>query len=211
MMRLRVVVSACGALLAGMASMALIGPVPSAGQPQPSATTLRPAADFAGIADARARAVAIFVEAGKVLMHPRCVNCHPRGDTPRQTDAMRLHHPLVVRGKDGHGASGMACDTCHHAANFDPAGVPGHPNWHLAPIEMAWEGKSLGEICQQIKDVNRNSGMTMDKLIQHVSEDTLVGWGWSPGAGRTPAPGSQAQFGALVRAWADAGAHCPVP
>jgi hypothetical protein len=105
----------------------------------------------------------------------------------------------------------MACSTCHGAANYDPAAVPGHPNWHLAPLEMAWEGKSLGEICEQIKDINRNGGMTMEKLIHHMAEDTLVGWGWSPGAGRTPAPGSQAQFGALVRAWADAGAHCPAP
>jgi len=61
---------------------------------------LRPASDFAGLADPRARAVALFVEAGKVLQHPRCVNCHPAGDTPHQTDRMRLHRPLVVRGAD---------------------------------------------------------------------------------------------------------------
>jgi hypothetical protein len=43
----------------------------------------------------------------------------------------------------------------------------------------------------------------------HLGEDSLVGWGWAPGAGRTPAPGTQKEFGALARAWADAGAHCP--
>jgi hypothetical protein len=42
-----------------------------------------------------------------------------------------------------------------------------------------------------------------------MAEDSLVGWGWSLGAGRTRVPGTQAQFGALMRAWADAGAHCP--
>jgi hypothetical protein len=43
-------------------------------------------------------------------------------------------------------------------------------------------------------------------LIHHVSEDSLVGWAWSPGAGRTPAPGTQAQFGELMKAWATTGA-----
>jgi hypothetical protein len=42
-----------------------------------------------------------------------------------------------------------------------------------------------------------------------MSEDSLVGWAWAPGAGRTPAPGTQAEFGALMRAWADSGAGCP--
>jgi hypothetical protein len=41
---------------------------------------------------------------------------------------------------------------CHQQANFDPARVPGHPEWHLAPREMAWQNKTLGEICEQIKD-----------------------------------------------------------
>jgi len=51
----------------------------------------------------------------------------------------------------------------------------------------------------------------MAALVKHMAEDSLVGWAWSPGAGRTPAPGTQAEFGTLVRAWADAGGHCPAP
>ncbi len=74
---------------------------------------------------------------------------------------------------------------------------------------MAWEGRSLGAICEQIKDLARNGGKDMAALLHHMEEDSLVGWAWSPGAGRTAAPGTQAEFGALVRAWADAGAHCP--
>ena len=47
-------------------------------------------------------------------------------------------------------------------------------------------------------------------LLRHLSEDTLVGWAWAPGRGkRTPAPGTQAEFGALMRAWAESGAVCP--
>jgi hypothetical protein len=180
-------------------------------QAQAAADDLRPAADFAGIADRNARATALIQEAGKVLQHPRCVNCHPAGDSPRQTDQRRAHQPLVVRGADGHGAPTLACNTCHGPANFDPAHVPGHPEWHLAPLAMAWEGRSLGQICEQIKDRARNGDRDMAALLHHLGEDTLVGWAWSPGAGRTPAPGTQTRFGEIMRAWADAGAACPAP
>jgi len=98
---------------------------------------------FASIADTAKRSAAMFVELGKVLTHPRCVNCHPAGDRPRQGDTARLHQPPVERGADGHGLPVMRCSICHQQANFDPARVPGHPEWHLAPREMAWEGKTL--------------------------------------------------------------------
>src|SRR5438132_12709929 len=110
---------------------------------------------FASIADNAARSAAMFTELGKVLTNPRCVNCHPAGDRPRQGEQGRLHQPPVQRGADGHGLPAMRCSICHQQANFDPARVPGHPEWHLAPREMAWEGKSLGEICAQIKDRER--------------------------------------------------------
>ena len=173
------------------------------------ARDLRPAPSFGEIADERTRSIALFEEAGKVLTHPRCVNCHPASDRPTQTDSMRPHEPWVVRGAAGLGAPAMACNTCHHAANFDPAHVPGHPMWHLAPLEMAWQYKTLGQICEQIKDISRNGNKDMAALLHHMAEDSLVGWAWSPGASRTPAPGSQAQFGELIHEWAATGAHCP--
>jgi hypothetical protein len=46
-------------------------------------------------------------------------------------------------------------------------------------------------------------------MILHAKEDVLVGWGWKPGADRQPAPGTQAQFGALIEAWLKNGGHCP--
>jgi hypothetical protein len=42
-----------------------------------------------------------------------------------------------------------------------------------------------------------------------MAQDDLVGWGWNPGRGRAPAPGDQATFGGLIRAWIDTGAACP--
>jgi cytochrome c5 len=170
---------------------------------------LRPPGAFAGITDPARRSAALFEEAGKVLLHPRCVNCHPAGDRPSQGEDGHPHQPRVTRGPDGHGVTAMRCQTCHQAANFNPGRVPGNPKWALAPIEMAWQGKSLGEICAQVKDPARNGGHPLAEIVEHMAHDSLVGWGWSPGAGREPAPGSQAAFGELIAAWAETGAACP--
>jgi hypothetical protein len=172
--------------------------------------TLQPVSAFAKIKNKNERAVALFNEAGKVIQSPRCLNCHPAGDRPTQTDRMRPHIPLVVRGDGGMGAAGgLACTTCHHENNFDAANVPGNAKWSLAPVEMAWQGKTLGQICVQIKDKERNGGKDLAALVHHMAEDELVGWGWKPGGNRTPAPGTQKQFGELIKAWVDAGAACP--
>ena len=199
---------ALSAILAalGAHSAAQSGPKPAARPPV--ATSLKSAADFASIKDKKARSLALFAEVGKVIQHPRCMNCHPATERPTQTDAMRPHMPLVVRA-DGIGAPGLHCFTCHHSKNFDPANVPGNPKWMLAPPEMAWQGKTLGQICVQIKDRARNGDRDMAALEEHMATDELVGWGWHPGGNRTPAPGTQKQFGELIKAWADAGAACP--
>jgi len=164
---------------------------------------------FNAIADTAARSVSLFAELNKVLSHPRCANCHPAGDRPRQGDADRPHQPPVERGADGGGLPAMRCASCHQRGNFDPARMPGHPAWHLAPREMAWEGKTPGEICAQIRDPVRNGGRSLEELIAHIGTDTLVGWAWAPGFGRTPAPGTQQRAGALVEAWVKTGAVCP--
>jgi hypothetical protein len=176
---------------------------------QTVSNTLASPESFSSIADTEARSAAIFTELGKVLTHPRCVNCHPAGDRPRQTEERRLHQPPVERGVDGHGTEAMRCSICHQNANFDPGRMPGHPEWHLAPREMAWEGKTLAEICEQVTDPARNGGRKVEDLIHHIGTDTLVGWAWHPGFGRSPAPGTQKEAGALVDAWVKSGAVCP--
>ncbi|BDA82804.1 hypothetical protein Sa4125_03460 [Aureimonas sp. SA4125] len=209
-------------VLAGAAAtlaigIALMAPTLSSAQEKAAdAQTLKPVSAFDSIADEKARSIAIFQETGKVLQHPRCLNCHPKGDVPLQGMDMKLHEPPVRRGESNFGMPGMTCNTCHGPANVDvPAqaetiqSIPGNPNWHVAPIEMAWVGKSLAEICVQIKDENRNGGKTLAELVEHMAKDDLVGWGWNPGKGREPAPGTQAEFGALYEAWAATGAHCP--
>jgi hypothetical protein len=111
---------------------------------------------------------------------------------------------------------GLPCAACHTDKNSALSvgeasyqSIPGHPRWGLAPLEMAWEGKTAGEICRQIKDPARNGRRDLALLHEHMASDDLVGWAWHPGEGRKAAPGTQEQFGVLIQAWIDTGAECP--
>jgi hypothetical protein len=101
MMRRQVTLAVGAALALGVAGAVL--PIKDtkgqqASPPAAAATALRPASAFAAIADERMRAIALFQEAAKVITHPRCMNCHPAGEGPTQTERMQPHLPLVVRG-----------------------------------------------------------------------------------------------------------------
>ncbi|HKO48586.1 MAG TPA: Isoquinoline 1-oxidoreductase subunit [Polyangiaceae bacterium] len=170
---------------------------------------LRDVAAFSVIADPGQRSRALFLEASRVLLHPRCANCHPNGDVPLQGMDMQPHQPPVVRGPKDSGVVGMECSSCHQDRNLEHACVPGAPNWHLAPREMAWVGQTPHHICEQMKDSKRNGGKSLAQIVEHNAHDELVGWGWDPGHDREPAPGTQAQFGALIEAWVKTGAECP--
>ena len=175
----------------------------------PPSAPLKAPADFASIRNRAKRSAAIFSEVGKVLTHQRCTNCHPSVNSPMQGEFGMMHEPPVSRGKDGFGTVGMRCQACHSTKNFDSAKIPGAENWHLAPSSMAWQGKSVAEICAQIKDPARNGERDLAAIVDHVSKDHLVTWSWNPGPGREPPPGSQAELAALMQAWVDTGAVCP--
>jgi len=179
------------------------------GEEAAPAVPLKAVGEFKTIEDPVERSKALFVEAGRVIQHPRCLICHPSDAHPRQGEDLAMHQPPVVRGDENHGTDAMRCDTCHQQENVDHGRVPGNPAWHLAPLEMGWIGESLNAICEQLKDEKRNGGMDLEAIHEHMANDSLVGWGWEPGVGREPAPGTQASFGELIRAWIDSGAHCP--
>jgi hypothetical protein len=198
-------------LFGGMVSFLMTGDTEAQSRDE-----LRPPTAFAAITDPQARSRALFTEAAKVIMSPRCMNCHPAGNHPLQGNDQHPHFPPVMRGADGGGVPGNTCRGCHTDRNFTIVGgggsyqsIPGHPRWGLAPIEMAWEGKSPGEICAQLKDRNRNGGRDLALLHEHLAKDDLIAWGWNPGLGREPVPGTQARLGELIQAWIDAGAQCP--
>ncbi|RWD05786.1 MAG: hypothetical protein EOS58_08870 [Mesorhizobium sp.] len=152
----------------------------------------------------------------KVFSHPRCADCHVADDRPRWSGAhyggTRVHGFNVQRGSDGSGFGnpGLRCTTCHFSSNSKALyGPPGAENWHLAPAEMVWFGKSSAEICAQIKDPARNGGRSLQDVALHVRDDKLVAWGWAPGADREPAPGSAEETYNAIENWMAAGAPCP--
>lgn len=198
------VLLAAGCLAAGLTPVSR-----AADEATAPAPALRSPRDFESIADRSARSAALFTEASRALLHPRCVNCHPAGETPLQGRADRVHEPPIVRTKNGMGVVGMQCDTCHGRENYDPGRVPGAPHWRLAPQTMAWQGVTPAALCAQLKDPERNGRRTLAQVAEHLRDDELVAWGWAPGADREPAPGSQAELAALVDAWIATGAVCP--
>jgi hypothetical protein len=199
-----------------MAAAVVACTVPASKPPlaESSPDALRPPAAFTDIKDRSARSAAYFTEAARVIQHPRCLNCHPAQRVPTQGDDLHAHLPMMQAGAAGHGPAAFQCNTCHQSDDFTThlaslASIPGHPHWALAPASMAWQGKSLREICVQLKDPARNGGRSLAAIHAHMAEDSLVGWAWHPGAGRTPAPGTQHELGELLQAWIETGATCP--
>ena len=160
--------------------------------------------------DSKARE--LFTSIVPVLKHPRCLNCHANGDFPRQGDDSHIHMQNVKRGIDGHGKYGQKCTACHQEQNVAGLNMPpGAPGWHLPPAKtpMIWEGKTPGEICRQIKDPKQNNGKTIAQIIEHVTSDKLVLWGWNPGEGRTLPTMAHDEFAKRFQDWARLGAACP--
>lgn len=166
---------------------------------------------LATAAEAAAGPQDLFAPVAEVLRNPRCMNCHPRGDRPRQDDDRHLHLQNVVRGVDGMGFVNARCTACHRAENNAYSGVPGAPNWHLAPLSMGWEGLDDAALCTTLKDEKLNGGKTVAALVEHLEKDALVLWGWAPGADRKPVTPPHPEFMTKVKAWASAGAPCPQP
>jgi cytochrome c5 len=155
---------------------------------------------------------AAFLAAYQVFMHPRCVNCHPKGDQPLQGEDSHIHFQNVQRGPDGKGLFAMKCRNCHQDKNLPGLDMPpGHPEWHLPPAHtrMVFEGVSPAQLARQLKDPKENGGKTLEQIIHHAAEDSLVATGWHPGPGRSTPPLSQAELGKKLREWVDQGAVIP--
>jgi hypothetical protein len=192
-----------GAVLTLIGTISISPPISAAERPAAKATASPVPAATDG---------APFVEFVSVLRHPRCMNCHSRGDFPRQGDDGHPHTMNVRRGPEGHGVTSEKCSTCHQDHNLAGAHMPpGAPNWGLPPptTPMIWEGLSDAQICRSIKDPKQNKQRNLDQLVEHLTEDKLLAWGWNPGEGRIPIPMSHEEFAAKVKRWQAAGAPCP--
>ena len=175
---------------------------------------LKPANARAAVADDTKSATAkvAFLRAWTVFDSPRCKNCHPAGDAPLQGDDSHVHIQNVKRGPGGHGVYGMTCHTCHQDANLAGANMPpGNPRWGLPPpnMKMVIQGETPGQFCRQLKNPAQNGHRSLAQIMEHVSKDELVGWGWNPGDGRTLPPLNRPDFVAAMQQWVDNGAACP--
>jgi hypothetical protein len=152
-----------------------------------------------------------FTDVYRVLMSPRCMNCHPAGDVPLQGDDSHLHQMLPKRGKDGHGVFAMKCSNCHQPSNIPGEHTPpGNPKWALPPadMKMVFEGKTPRQLALQIMDYKQNGHKTKAMLIEHA-RDTLVKAGWDMGEGRKQPPLSYQEFVAVWDEWINKGGVAP--
>ncbi len=149
-----------------------------------------------------------------VLTHKRCVNCHPNDNIPKQGEDSHPHYFGMTRGKDNMGYEASKCTTCHQTENNNYSGVPGAPEWSLAPESMKWEGLSRAEIARSMLDPERNGGRTHEEVMHHLTEHALVLWAWEPGVNadgipREKPPVPKDEYIAAVKEWFENGAVIP--
>ena len=157
--------------------------------------------------------VKAFMDVYKVLMSPRCMNCHPAGDVPLQGNDSHLHNMFPQRGKEGKGIYAMKCMNCHQPTNLEGLNKPpGNPNWHLPPanMKMVFEGRTPGQLAKQLINPKTNGNKTLQQLIEHA-DDGLVKAGWDMGEGRTAPPLSHEEFKKAWITWIKSGAYAPKP
>lgn len=163
-------------------------------------------------ADTVAAGKRAFVDVARVLQSPRCQNCHPAGNAPLQSDKGKPHAMNISRATI---ALGVPCATCHQDRNSEAIGIaggpPGAPKWNLPPadVPMVFEGRSVTALCEQLKAPARNGKRTLEMLLEHVSHDPLVLWGWNPGGKRTRPPLAHDKFVAAFTAWVASDGACP--
>ncbi len=168
----------------------------------------------------RAEGLAAWEQVYSVLISPRCINCHTATNYPQQGDDRHRHFANVVRGGvAGKGVPALNCVSCHQHVNADSTGVPGGPNWHLAPLSMKWQDTndrplSSAAVCRAVTDRSRNENMDGPALLKHHEDAPLVLWAWNPGLRpdgtiRTVPPLTHAQFVSATRTWVEAGTPCP--
>ena len=157
-----------------------------------------------------------------VLSHPRCSNCHtdehniPMWSGPSY-GRTRPHGMNIHAGPSRMGVETLMCSTCHitsRTPNTLPHAAPhaGHP-WMLAPAAFAWHGKDSASVCTQLRDPQRNGGRDGQALVEHIIHDAeahaFITWGFAPGGGREPAPGSMQAHLDDMLLWTSVGMPCP--
>ena len=90
-----------------------------------------------------AAGLAAFADIYAVATHPRCLNCHPSGDVPLQTDESTPHSMGITRFSP---LQGQHCSTCHAGSGVGDGLAPlppADPAWSMPPKHMAFEDHLL--------------------------------------------------------------------
>jgi hypothetical protein len=159
-----------------------------------------------------AESKAAFLEVYKVLMSPRCMNCHPAGDIPLQGDDSHLHLQGVKRGPDGTGLYALKCANCHQTHNLPGLHMPpGNPKWRLPPadMKMIFQSRTPRELALQLLNKKMNGGRSIKALVDHITNDTLVLSGWTPAEGLSKPPLTHQAFVQAFNEWVQHGAIIP--
>jgi len=77
------------------------------------------------------------------------------------------------------------------------------------PGKAGWDGLVPAEICAALKDPERNAGLGLEQVVEHMARDPFVLWGWEAGGLRSKPPLPHDEFMALMRTWRAGGAPCP--
>lgn len=153
----------------------------------------------------------------RVFVSPRCTNCHSPTSRPLQGDEQRLHSMLV---RVENNLLGQQCSSCHRDSNSPiKNGPPGGLHWAKPSILKTLHAKMTPQdLCRLLRNPAASvfeSGENIGKersladILQHLQIDPLVRWAWNPGPGRTPAPGTHAEFLEAAKSWIENGAYCP--
>lgn len=149
--------------------------------------------------------------------HPRCTNCHVGPQEVPMWNGLGygadIPHGMGVQADESRiGAESTPCRTCHitsSAPNITPHAPPRIEDaWRLPPVELAWLGTDSAGLCRQLRDPERNDGNDIADMIEHLRSSPFVAWGFAPGGGRDPAPGSVAQLARDFEIWGAAGTPC---
>ena len=162
--------------------------------------------------DQKQESLLAFNKMMDVLTHQRCVNCHPSDNVPKQGEDRHPHRFGITRANSVGAATN--CNTCHQDENNASSGVPGAPEWSLAPHEMRWEGLSRIEIAKSMMNKTINGNRSADDIMHHLTEHELVLWAWEPGVDasgkeRELPPVPMDEYIAAVKKWIDLGAIIP--
>ncbi|SHJ06169.1 hypothetical protein [Wenxinia saemankumensis] len=173
----------------------------------------------------REEGLAAFDRIHAVVSSPRCANCHVGPDNIPRWDGLGLgedvpHGMNVTAGDSRIGVETLLCSTCHRTVEDGPIAERGAPphvttDWRLAPVEMQWHGRTAEEICAQLSDPDTNGGRDWIELAEHLDEDGghggFIAFGFDPGPGRAPAPGTLQEHIDDMLTWGAAGQPCPGP